>query len=84
MKRLGLIEPHSCNLHRPTNNGAGFYKSVPTENGARIYNSNLSKDDFSDLSKMSENPIRFRNALRETSQLSNFDINLLLIAINNR
>ena len=82
MKRLGLIEPHSCNLHRPTNNGAGFYK-VPSDSGTGIYNSNLSKDDFSDLSKMSENPIRFGNALREISQLSNFDINLLLIAINN-
>jgi hypothetical protein len=83
LKRLGLIEPHSCTHHRSTNKGEGFYSSVPTNKGEGFYNSNLSKNDFFDLSIMSENPIRFQSILREISQLNNFDINLLLVAINN-
>ena len=82
LKRLGLIEPHSCKLHRPTNNAAGFYNSAHTNNGAGFYNSNLPKNGFSFLSNMTRNPIRFQNILREASQLDNYEINLLLIAIN--
>ena len=39
LKRLGLIESHSCALHRPPNRGAGFYKSAPTDSGAGFYKS---------------------------------------------